>query len=92
MLKVKFICEERDIEVEAFYKNKYKIGVMIPEIYLSTDKVHQLIIAVSLNGQNYSITEFSISYQAAENLPLKFEDYLKLEEEDAKGNKGKKKK
>ena len=53
---------------------------------------HELQIAVSFNGQNFTHTEHVILHQAAEGIPLKMEDYLKLEEEDLKGNKHKKKK
>lgn len=36
---------------------------MIPEIYLTTDKIHTLTIGISFNSQNYTLTEHKILHQ-----------------------------
>ena len=91
VIKVKLVCNELEYIVEGFWKNKYKIGILIPEMYLSPDIIHVLEIKISFDSQVFTSTEHTILHQAAENLPLKFDDYLKLEEEDLKGGKKKKK-
>ena len=56
------------------------------------NKVHNLSIEITYNSQNYSMTNHTILHQSVDNIPLRYEDYMKLEEEDIKQGKYKLKK
>lgn len=85
-LKIRLRTEDGQyFEVEnTFWKNKKKIGALIPEMKLSSNKIHSLSIEITLNNQNYSMTDLVLLHQSSESIPLKYEDYVKLEEEDIK--------
>ena len=66
-LKIKFrsnICEQ---DTNAFFKNKYKIGCLIPEISKLGPGIHELEIDISVNGTHYFPTNFKIFYNSIMN-------------------------
>ena len=61
-LKVKFRSNVCDEIAPAYFKNKYKIGCLIPEMGKLGQGVHEVNIDLSVNGFQFFPTNFKINY------------------------------
>ena len=79
-IKVRLRSEDgvyTDVE-NTYWKNKKKLGVLLPDIKLSHDKVHTLYIDVTFNNSNYTSTNLKILYQGKIYVIIQHSLYLCL--------------
>jgi len=90
-MKVKFRSQVGEFETGAYFKNKYKIGCLIPDMGKLGQGIHELEIDVSVNGIQFFPTRFKINYNSSD-FGLKPEEIMLLDEQELKNkdkNKGK---
>ena len=95
-MKVMFRSNLCEYESNAFFKNKYKLGCLIPEMLKLGQGVHEISIDISVNGLQFFPTNHKIHYNSkiifneGSEFGLSVKEIMKLDEQELKSkDKGK---
>ena len=92
-LKIRFIIDQKQVEITPIFKNKEKLACEIPDLGEEIEVgSHLVTVEVTVNGQNYTSNEQKFSWtQIDRNMSEEELKKLQEAEEKSKGKGGKKK-